>query len=306
MSRRAPRLARVILAVVSPTADRPWLLDDFEEMYIRELDARGHTRARLWCASQVARSILPLLARRASTTTMQTEPKRPPHFVSGILYDLRHAFRRLVREPAFTLAAVLTLALGIGGNLAVFSVVEAVLLRPLPYPAADRLIIVNHRDARTGITKEFVPTADYLEMVTRQRAFDRIGAYGTNQETVYGIGDPYRARGFVASTGALEALGYRPLLGRGIEPNDGVGDGAPIVILGYDYWRDHFGSNPGVVGRSIRINQTQRTIVGVAPRGFTFRSSAPPELIMPMTFPPQTSTRRNGFVFVIARLAAGR
>ena len=164
MSQRAPRIARFIIGIVTPASDRQWLLDDLDEMYAREIDANGLTRANLWCLSQVARSILPLLARRGSADTMQPESKRPREYVDGLFYDLRHAFRRLVREPAFTIAAVSTLALGVGGNVAVFAVVEAVLLRPLPYPAAERLVIVNHRDARTGITKEFVPIADYLEM----------------------------------------------------------------------------------------------------------------------------------------------
>jgi putative ABC transport system permease protein len=306
MSRRVPPLARFIIGVVTPPNDRAWLLDDLDEMYSREVDAYGLTRANLWCVSQVARSIFPLLARRAHAGQMQTESQRRREYGSGLLYDLRHAARRLVREPAFTVATVLTLALGIGGNVAVFSVVEAVLLRPLPYPAADRLVIVNHRDARTGITKEFVPVADYLEITARNRAFDRIGAYGSNSATVYGVGDPYRARGFFASSGVLDALGYRPALGRSLERTDDIRDEAPIVILGYDYWRDRFGSDPSVLGRSIKVNQTQRTIVGVAPRGFTFRSNEAPELIMPMNFPPQTSSRRNGFIFVVARLRAGR
>ena len=306
MSPRAPRIARLIIGAVTPASDRQWLLDDLDELYARKLHAHGLTRANLWCASQVARSIFPLLGHRMRSHEMQAESEHSRQYVDGALYDLRHAFRRLLREPAFTLAAVLTLALGIGGNVAVFSVVEAVLLRPLPYPAADRLVIVNHRDARTGITKEFVPVADYVEMTTRQRVFDKIGAYGSAAVTIYGIGDPYRARGFFATNGALDAVGYRPALGRSIGPNDALGNGAPVVILGYDYWRDTFGRDPTVLGRSIKVGQTSLTVIGVAPPGFTFRSSRPPELIMPMTFAPQTSSRRNGFTFVIARLAAGR
>ena len=306
MSRRAPWIARVVIGAVTHASDRPWLLDDLDEMYARQVETHGLTRANLWCSSQVARSLLPLLVRRARVTNMQSDSKRPREFVSGVLYDLRHAFRRLVREPAFTLAAVLTLALGIGGNTAVFTVVEAVLLRPLPYPAADRLVIINHRDARTGITKEFVPFADFLEITARQRAFDRIGSYGAASATVYGVGDPYRARGFYATSGALDALGYRPALGRAILREDEVQGGAPIVILGYDYWRKSFGSDPNVLGRSIKVNQRQRTIVGVAPRGFAFRSAEPFDLIMPTTFPQQSASRRNGFTFVVARLSSGR
>jgi predicted permease len=306
MSRRAPIIARFIIGAVTHATDRAWLLDDLDEMYTHQVEAVGLTRANLWCSSQVARSLLPLLVRRARVTNMQPDSKRRHEYLNGVLYDLRHAFRRLLREPAFTLAAVLTLALGIGGNTAVFTVVEAVLLRPLPYPAADRLVIINHRDARTGITKEFVPFADFLEITTRQRAFDRIGSYGAAAATVYGVGDPYRARGFYATSGALDALGYRPALGRSISREDEVQGGAPVVILGYDYWRNRFGSDPNVLGRSIKVNQRQRTIVGVAPRGFAFRSAEPFDLIMPTTFPAQAAARRNGFTFVIARLSNGR
>ena len=113
--------------------------------------------------------------------------------VPALMYFLRHAFRRLAREPAFTIAATLTLAIGVGGNVAVFAVVEAVLLRPLPYPAADRLLILNHRDTRTGITKEFVPIADYKDIAARSVSFDVTGIYSNSATTIYG--DDEHARG---------------------------------------------------------------------------------------------------------------
>jgi len=118
----------------------------------------------------------------------------------------------------------------------VFAVVEAVLLRPLPFPASDRLLIVHHHDQRTGITKEFVPVDDYREMLTRQRAFDQIGAYGSNGATVFGRGDPYRARAFFATDGALSALSFRPALGRPQGPftrgkGPGVAAGARAVPM---------------------------------------------------------------------------
>src|SRR5215217_5409962 len=101
------------------------------------------------------------------------EPKQTER-LHMVLYLIRHAFRQLVREPAFTVAALLTLALGVGANVAVFAVVDAVLLRPLPYPDADRLVILNHRDKRTGITKEFIAIGDYVDLVSRQRAFESL------------------------------------------------------------------------------------------------------------------------------------
>ena len=190
--------------------------------------------------------------------------------------------------------------------MAVFAVVEAVLLRPLPYPSADRLVVVNHRDQRTGITKEFVPIADYDELVKRQSTFDALGAYGLGgAATIFGDGEPYRARTFAATDGAIRALGIHPALGRLIEAGDIHRGAAPVVVLGYEYWRDKMGSDPKVLGQSIKINQTTRTIVGVGPKGFRLHTTQPAEVIFPMILPEQSARRRDGFTFVIGRLKTG-
>ena len=110
------------------------------------------------------------------------------------LYLVRHAFRQLVREPAFTVAALLTLALGVGANVAVFAVVEAVLLRPLPYPSADRPRDPQSPRQATGITKEFIAIGDYVDLVARQTAFESVTAYGRGQTSIVDRDDPYRVR----------------------------------------------------------------------------------------------------------------
>ena len=317
MSRRPPRLARWIIAAVTERNERPWLVADLDELYQTRVSRSGGWRADVWYCQQVVRSIAPLVGRRL-------QPGRPslqlhesmsvidpdalqPEKLSASLYHLRHAFRRLMREPAFTIAAVLTLALGVGGNVAVFAVVEAVLLRPLPYTAADRLVVVNHRDSRTGITKEFVPTPDYDEIVQRQSTFDAIGAYGLGgAATIYGDGEPYRARVFGATEGAIRALGIQPTLGRLIEAGDTKRGAAPVVVLGYEYWRDKMGSDPKAIGRSVRINQTARTIVGIGPKDFRLRTTQPSEVFLPMILPEPTPGRRGGFTYVIGRLKVGR
>ncbi|HEX4681575.1 MAG TPA: ABC transporter permease [Gemmatimonadaceae bacterium] len=305
-----PRIARAILAAATPESDCPWLLGDLDELYAARYRQQGRRLADAWYRGQVVRSVPRLLVRRVQTVLPGDRPMQPvlprQEAFTSALHALRYAFRRLVREPGFTLASVLTLALGLGGNVAVFAVVEAVLLRPLPFAHAERLMIVNHRDTRTGITKEFVPVADYLDIAARQRSFDAIGAYGTNAATVYGDNEPYRARAFFASDGALTALDFHPAFGRSIEPADLVPGAAPVVMLGYEYWRDRMGGDKAILGRSIRVNQTMRTIIGVAPGEFRFRASEPFELLMPMVSMPQASARRNGFTFVIARLAPGK
>jgi hypothetical protein len=115
--------------------------------------------------------------RRRNRHRIPHDPKQTERFAM-FLYHLRHAFRQLVREPAFTVAALLTLALGVGANVAVFAVVEGVLLRPLPYVNADELVILNHRDKRTGITKEFIALGDYIDLAAQQSAFETLTTYG--------------------------------------------------------------------------------------------------------------------------------
>ena len=315
MTLRPPRIARWLLSATTERADRVFVIDDLDELYAIRRERAARLVADVWYWKQVLRSMPPLIARRlqpgrafanATVHSHTSEMTMRERFAAAV-YQLRHAFRRLLREPAFTIAAVATLAFGVGGNVAVFAVVEAVLLRPLPYPAAERLVVVNHRDSRTGITKEFVPIADYLEMVQRQSTFDAFGAYGFGgAATVYGAGDPYRATLLGATEGALAALGARPSLGRLIEATDLRQGAPPVVVLGYEYWRDKMGGASNVVGTSIRINQTMRQIVGVTQPGFRFRMTKPTELIFPMTFPPISPGRRSGFTMVLGRLKSGQ
>lgn len=224
-----------------------------------------------------------------------------------LFYDLRLAVRRLVREPGFTFAAVLTLALGLGANVAVFTVVEAVLLRPLPYPGADRLVTLNHRDVRTGLTKEYLGLGDYIDIVEQQKSFSAIGAYGTGQGTVYEAGDPYRVSALLATSGALEALKVQPFLGRSLDPADSRSGAQPVMLLSYDLWQTRYRGDSGVVGRTIRVDQEDRTIVGVALPAFRFPPNYSTDIIASLTIPAQTPAQRaNGWIMAIGRLAPGR
>jgi predicted permease len=210
-----------------------------------------------------------------------------------------------VREPAFTAAAVLTLALGVGANVAVFAVVEAVLLRPLPYADGERLVILNHRDVRTGITKEFIAIGDYVDLVERQTAFEDIVGYGTFRTTVTAEGEPWELRGLYAAPGMFELMRLRPVVGRGLEAEDSRPDAAPVMVLGHDVWQDRFGGDPSVVGRSVRVGRGERTIVGVAPQGFRFPPDATTDAIVPMPVPVAApASRKSEWIFAVARLNA--
>ena len=245
-------------------------------------------------------------ADRRQTHPVLTEPKQTERF-HMILYLVRHAFRQLVREPAFTVAALLTLALGVGANVAVFAVVEAVLLRPLPYAKADDLVILNHRDKRTGITKEYIAIGDYVDLVARQGAFESVAAYGRGQTSIVDRDDPYRVNVLGAAAGLLELLRVQPVLGRTFRADD-TREGAPrVIILGYETWRNRYGGDPSIIGRVIRMEQSERQVVGVAPQGFTFPPNATTDVILPLTLPTVApAQRRAGFTLAVARLKPGR
>src|SRR4029450_1320327 len=116
-----------------------------------------------------------------------------------LCHPLRHSCRVIAREPAFSAAVLLTLALGVGANVAVFAVVESVLLKPLPYAAGDELVILNHRDRRTGISKEFIAIGDYVAWAARQTALESLVAYGGGPATIYGEGEPIRVSALSAT-----------------------------------------------------------------------------------------------------------
>lgn len=227
-------------------------------------------------------------------------PKEPfPVF----LKDLRQAVRLMFREPGFTLATVLTLALGVGVNVAVFALVEAVLLRPLPYTAGDRLTVIRHRDQRTGITKDFIPIGDYIDLVHRQTTFDAFASYDTFESTVSGLGEPFRAHALAGSSALLETLGVQPALGRAFQPADSRPGAAPVILVAHEFWRDHLGSDPAILGRGIKAGKTERQVIGVLPPGFSFPPDSHVDFVFPATVPPSApAERRSRWTFAIARL----
>src|SRR5688572_239679 len=207
--------------------------------------------------------------------------------------DLRDSFRRLLRRRTFTLAAVLTLALGIGANTAVFSVVNAVLLKPLSYPQSDELVSLPH--VASGLNSGALGLSPDLYFTYRDenRTFAHLGVFTDGGATVTGVGDPEQARALFASDGVLQALGVQPMLGRWFSEADHAPQaaGGPLlqlgntVILTHAYWQRKFGGDPGVIGRTMSINSLPTEIVGVMPAGFRFLNMTPEaELILPGQF----------------------
>jgi len=230
----------------------------------------------------------------------------PAEVFAMFVHDVRHALRLLVREPGFTIAAVLTLALGVGANAAVFAVVNAALLRPLPYPDAERILLLQHRDRRTGITKTFVAAGDFADLRARQRSFESLAGFGFGPSTIFTSDEPFNVGVLQATPDLFDVLHVGVPIGRALTPADAAEGAAPVVVLGDEVWREHFASDPSVVGRSIKMGPAMRQVVGVAAPGFRFPANTRTDVIVPMRMPAQApAQRKNGWTFAVGRLAPG-
>ncbi len=217
---------------------------------------------------------------------------------------LRTATRKLRRKPAFTLLAVLTLALGIGANAAIFSVVNAVLLRPLPYPDSERLVGVWHTAPGLGIPQFEHSDATYLLYRRANRVFDELGIYRQGTVNLTGGETPERLDSAAVSASVLPVLGTAPALGRGFRETEEQPGAEPVAILSHDLWQRRFGAEREVLGRTIRVDGVARTIVGVMPAGFRFPA---PEtrLWLPLAVDPVNTNVGNFNYLAVARLRPG-
>jgi putative ABC transport system permease protein len=192
--------------------------------------------------------------------------------VSGLLQDLRYALRQMMKSPGPTAVAIITLALGIGATTAVFSVVDEVLLHPLPYPGSDRLVKVSQ--TFVGVPTEDASPANYLDWISQNEASqDHAFAYiaaSRGWPASLSSGDrPERVRGTMATPNFFPLFGVSPILGRGLEASDAQPGNDHVVVLGYGVWQRYFAADRGIIGRSIRLNSEPYTVLGVMPLNFS-------------------------------------
>ena len=192
-------------------------------------------------------------------------------WIEDSIADARFALRTLTRNPVLSGAAILTLALGIGANTAIFSVVNAVILRPLPFPHADRLVMLSEDNPEKGWHRETAAPANYVDWKERVHAFADVAAYEPGGgATLTGVGEPQRIRLRGVTGNYFTVLGVRPALGRVLAPEETWTSATPVAVISDRMWRDGFGADPATVGRSVSINGTLTEIVGVMPAGFTY------------------------------------
>jgi putative ABC transport system permease protein len=220
--------------------------------------------------------------------------------------DVRFGLRLLLQKPGITLVAVLTLALGVGANTAIFSVVNGVLLRPLPYADPQNLVMVwQDHSRRDGPPTEWASFENFSDWREQSEVFDGVFAFGNYAATLR-MPDPEQIQGASVSHDALSILGITPLLGRGFRPEEDSPKAELVVLLSHSLWQRSFGSDRGVLGRRIALGETPATVVGVLPPETLFPLIADPEIFVPLRIDPSTSCGRGCVnLRVVARLASG-
>jgi predicted permease len=230
--------------------------------------------------------------------------------MGALTQDLRHALRTLAKSPGFTLVAVLTLALGIGVGTTIFSVVEGVLLRSLPFADADRLVDikqVQERSRKPGIFGGTSPFAAFVRWSAADRIFDATAAYSSRSAILRGRGPAERVTFIGVSASFMPILGARTWLGRWFVSDEDRPGSAPVAVLSHDFWTSHFGADPQILGQAVTLDTTAYTVVGVMPAGFQYPAGvqAWTNLGYLLSGPAGAERARQGVFWALARLRAG-
>jgi len=222
--------------------------------------------------------------------------------------DLRYAFRMLLKSPGFSIVAIATLALGIGANSAIFSVVDTVMLRALPYPHPEQLVTIWGTSARDANARELVSVPDMLDFRAQSRSFSAVAAYSGAWTVLTGVGEAQELDGVAVDGDFFEALGVAPMLGRGFTAEEAKPGAPNVVVLSYNLWKRAFASDPNIVGRQVTMRAGMFTVVGVMPAGWKFPVNfETSDFVMPlkMLFPSAASQRGAHVARMMGRLKRG-
>jgi putative ABC transport system permease protein len=232
---------------------------------------------------------------------LQEQDRRRANMWDALQQDLRYAGRALRRNPGFTLVAVVTLALGIGANTAIFSVINGVLLRPLPYREPDRLVRLFTSFASEP--RYAVSQPEFMDYKGLTQVFENAAAFSGASLTLTGDGEPERLRGIAMTKDFLPVLGITPLYGRNFEAQEGREGNEPVIIVTHDLWQNRFGGEQSLLGRVLQVNGRSRRVVGILPPGVTaYRAQA---FIPHFINPDSLAGRASNYLSVIARLRPG-
>ena len=312
MNATPPRVAEWLLRRLLPAEDAEAIAGDLEETLRAIAPARGARAARLWYWRQAA-SVLWAHVRRQPVDLPDPDRSRdrPRTLMPALRQDLVYALRNLRTHPGFALTAVVMLALGIGANVAIFSIVNALLLKPLPFAHPDRLMIVHLLGPsmeEPGVFRRFIWSyPKYVAFRDQQHAFEAIAVFGSWSWNVTGSGSPERVTAELVESTYFDVLGVTPQIGRAFSADETRAPGSvPLVMLGDGWWTRRFGRDPSIVGRTVGLNGVPHTVIGVLPPGFKGMTGQADAWAPITTMSPQElSGAWNHSYTVIARRAPG-
>ncbi len=230
--------------------------------------------------------------------------ERGANIIGDLAQDLHYGLRMLVKNPSFTIVAVLALALGIGANSAIFSVVNTVLLRPLPYKNPGRLVMLWEEATHLGFPKNTPSPANFIDWRAQNTVFEAMAAMVERSFNLTGVGEPERFDGRRVSANLFDLLGVQPQLGRAFRAEEDK-PGSRVVILSNGLWQHRFGGDPRVIGQAVSLNGESYTVIGVMPGSFQFPTRRD-QLWVPLAFDAkEAASRGNHFLEVIARMKPG-
>jgi putative ABC transport system permease protein len=305
------RLSELRLAPTREAEIIEELAQHLDDNYEQTLQA-GATKEEAYQAVLLELTESDLLAEglRRVERPVQQEPvvlgaQRRMNMFGDLWQDLRYGLRMLVKNPGFTIVAVIALALGIGANSAIFSVVNTVLLRPLPYKDPDRLVMVWEDASRHGYPRDTPAAANYIDWRDQNQVFEGMAAIANESFNLTGAGEPERIEGRRVSANLFPLLGVGPQLGRAFLPEEDMPGGSRVVLLSHGLWQRRFGSDMNITGKPLTLNGESHTVVGVMPPDFQF-PSPDDELWTPIAFTSEeAANRRRHYLEVIARLKPG-
>jgi len=245
--------------------------------------------------------------KRFGNTTLLKEDTRAVDIIDWLdecARDFRYALRMLQRSPGFTAVAVLTLALGIGANTAIFSVVDAILLRPLPYPEPERLVRIWESSRKHDSPRNVVNPLNFLDWRDHSQSFESMAAISGSMTNLSSHGQPHAVQGMQVSPDFFSILRVPPLLGRTFTAEDGIAGHDQVVILSYELWQRQYGADPKIIGAKIDVDAVPYTVIGIMPRGFSF-PKIKSEVWTPLPLARTEDWKHGRYLTVVARLKPG-
>jgi putative ABC transport system permease protein len=226
--------------------------------------------------------------------------------MDALLKDIKYSLKLLFTKPAFSAVAILTLALGIGINSTVFSIVNGILLRPLAYASPDRLMVIWASNPQEGYTEDIQSYPNLVDFVAQSQSFESIGGYAFLSFNITDTAEPERVIGGVASSNFFSLLGVKPLVGRTFLPEEDWEGHNQVVLLSHGFWERRYGSNPGIIDQPITVNQKVMTVVGILPQDFRAPDLNQAEVWAPLTFASSyIASRSLHYLTMVGRLRPG-